>query len=776
MNLSKLFFTTVLSVGAGFAAFADVYDTWYQFVPNQADGFNNAYWEDPQNPGTQVAPEADKDYYVPAGKILRTQATATFAGRTLAVSGTIRPITAGGNHTYNDLRLLDGSVYVYSTHATLSGNVWVEGSVAINPFLYGSNTYNYQASFSSSSDAVLTMAITGSAASAKTKNFDRESAYASPAYVYGDWSGFLGEVRIGAWTCFRLGPGSAMGYSWTCGGKVKAETNAFIDLVATVKNVTFNALDLQSGAELSLNNSGETLPVITVQNDLNLCAGSKISFKTKYSPAINTTKFTQFIVEGIPLFKLGDVAAMNLPTDMVFEGVTIENFTDFPMPGGLKLRVRENADGSKDVVLGCGTPAVTMLLNNSSNGSSQPLAFENDACWSSGKVPSKDESVEAVVVVSSMDLHAWQDSIFPKLRLTLPSGTTLYHQGNKFEVAELIAVAGSSMTTYSASSAPGLFGILTVYPTDGKYFYLGGWNGDCFKIYSEIRGAGDIKLFYSNPTSINAELFGTNTSYSGSIYVSSDLAKQWDPTAEPALDACATLYLNDGRNLGGACPPEKSWKSLMVDNHSKVQARNDVIVTEPTRGVYVSTAARFIVPDGKMMSFAGPTTFGGELTKLGAGCLALGKAQFSVGGAEPTEMPAEVANLVVAEGSVMANDVQSFDGVALNFAAGTALAVNAGATDADLLDTGALMTKAGSSLTIADAKLKVNLCGADKIVGSEKTVALLTVPAAVAQTLQLDVPNHIPGFAVSVAPRTNDDTSVTYVATLARRGLTIIFH
>ena len=280
MNLSKLFFTTVLSVGAGFAAFAEDYDSWYQFVPNQADGFNNAYWEDPQNPGTQVAPEADKDYYVPAGKILRTQATATFAGRTLAVSGTIRPISAGGNHTYNDLRLLDGSVYVYSTHATLSGNVWVEGSVAINPFLYGSNTYNYQASFCSSSDAELTMAITGSAAFAKTKNFDRESAYASPAYVYGDWSGFLGEVRIGAWTCFRLGPGSAMGYSWTCGGKVKAETNAFIDLVATVKNVTFNALDLQSGAELSLNNSGETLPVITVQNDLNLCAGSKISFKS----------------------------------------------------------------------------------------------------------------------------------------------------------------------------------------------------------------------------------------------------------------------------------------------------------------------------------------------------------------------------------------------------------------------------------------------------------------------------------------------------------------
>ena len=763
MNLKNISLAILLVIAfVGFGR-ADEYETWYQFSSSltQADGLDAICWEDPANPGDLLPAENGKDYYIPSGKKLRASTTATFKGRTLAVAGTVQSISPGAQHTYNELRLLQGGQITYGTFSTLAGKVVVVGTASIAPFLYGSNQFGYSACFESDGDAVLNLAV--------TKADTREAAFNSPEVITGDWSGFNGELRIGAGTCVRLN-GSAMDFA----GKVTALAGSYIDVYNRPTTVQFGALDLQAGAELYVRDDWEQFAVITVTNSLTIHPGAKIGFSTMFKTTKDGKNLRTLVERGIALFKLTGAAAENAPSESDMAGVVIENFVDFPMPEGLRLCVRDNGDGTKDVVLG-GTPAITMILNNQSNGAANPRAFSegNGDCWSTGVVPAEDSDDFAVIVVSSLGLAAYGNIVRPNFHLTVPGDVTIYHQAESFTVGELTMVAGSSFCTYGAAGAPILRGKMIVYPQTGKYVSFGGWTGRNYRIYSEISGAGDIKVGYNQTTAISAELFGTNSNFSGRMYVTSD-ASQWDPAAEPALDICATLYLNDGRNLGGAYGGTDGWKALTVENHSKVTAKDDVIVTEPTRGVYVATAARFSVPEEKTMSFAGPITYGGELTKLGAGCLALGKAQFSDAGAAPTDTPTANANvLTVTEGSVSANDKDTFGGVATSFAAGTALCVDLDADDADLLAYGASFTKEGTTLAYADAALKVMFRGSAPVEG-EKTVAICTVPAEMSKTFRLDVQRKVGRCVAVVTTRTNDDGSVTYLATLSKHGLMLI--
>ena len=48
-----------------------------------------------------------------------------------------------------------------------------------------------------------------------------------------------------------------------------------------------------------------------------------------------------------------------------------------------------------------------------------------------------------------------------------------------------------------------------------------------------------------------------------------------------------------------------------------------MVADEPSRGVYVKNAARFIVPEGRVFDVREPVTFEGTLTKLGGGTLVL---------------------------------------------------------------------------------------------------------------------------------------------------------
>ena len=119
----KMTVATLVALSLMFAAYADSgYDSWFQQVVNDAEVFTSACWVDPADESqTKVAATAGNSYYVPAGKTAKTpNVNSTFPDAALAVAGTLRLLTWGKTYTFNDLRMLSGSVLAHGSYNYLA--------------------------------------------------------------------------------------------------------------------------------------------------------------------------------------------------------------------------------------------------------------------------------------------------------------------------------------------------------------------------------------------------------------------------------------------------------------------------------------------------------------------------------------------------------------------------------------------------------------------------------------------------------------------------------
>jgi hypothetical protein len=411
---------------------------------------------------------------------------------------------------------------------------------------------------------------------------------------------------------------------------------------------------------------------------------------------------------------------------------------------------------------------------NASSGSADKglLAFSHDECWSTGSVPAENFSGTALVEASAIAVNAWSDISRSKMKLTVKSGSTVYHQGKSLTLGELHMVGGCSVLTYSAATTPAFFGKIVVWP-GSKAVTFSGWNRKCYMMYAEISGSGEILLknsnntSLSNPTSVSMELFGTNVNYSGSFVVDS-LEDSWIPAS--GTDECTTLYLNDGRNLGGSYSGNDGWKALTVKGHSNVEVRDDVTLDEPTRGIYIENAARFKVPEGKTFAIKQNITFAGELEKLGAGRLSLG------GGAcfADSDPLAGTKRLAVSEGVLKIVSTNALDGVETSFAAGTSLELDAFPSGDGMAEWGIVNTKRDAPFASA-GKVKVSFVDDGSEVRDSMPVAICTVKAEAAASLPFAAGRLRSGFYVKTSLRDNGDGTMTLLAEHQRMGSRIIF-
>ncbi len=740
---------------AGMAS-AEDYTTWFQMdqsdesLPWRESSFTLQNWKDPQSGNLTVVTAGNK-YYVPAGYMIHTMPSATeFAGDSLAVAGTIYCTIPGGTvQPFKELRLLPGGRFQHSSRNYMKAEpLVVEGTVA-NPALLdmyqaAGNLTQYLGTWQGGPDAAIRIMHR------RIVGIPRETVISQQKALFADLSGYLGLLTVGQECCVLLNCNASKEYP----GSIEVETNAVLSTQLYSGSFTVGGLKLNPGAELMLYCAYGT-GSFTPYNVTN-----RFEASGNFRAGMDGWPAKPYLSDCVPVpfIHLTGPAAQTAADVSGAEcfGITKTG----PLPRRTWLGIEDVADG-KDVCFKF-DPVVRMMVNNGSNGSSkQAFDTANGSFWSTGVTPTADFEGDAVVDQGlALGLNAWQNLSFPKMMLTVDGGS-IYHQAATFEVAELNLVAGTTIYTYNNATRPTLKGRIVLYPGSSPVTFSG-WSGRTHVVEGELAGSGDLRLYGYQTTSIALELKGTNTAFSGGITVTSTA----DQYVEGSVDVCSTLYIHDGRNLGGAYSGTNAWKALTMENHTKLEALDDVTLDEPSRGVYVKNAARFIVSDGRVLDVREPVTYEGTLTKLGGGTLVLGgAARFFNGGTEPVDQPVVGSNVLsVAEGSLSVAATNAIDGLAVSLAAGVTLVVDPAATG-DLAAYGGVSLKTGSSISYAGGSIPVAFKEGFAMPDEKRvSVAICTVSAVVAQNLSFTLPTRYARHPVVPATRQNADGSVTFLA------------
>lgn len=749
------------------------------FWMNETDGihsytttsYTRENWAVPGS-GTLSAAAAGGKYYVPEGFQLNSSygnSPGRFAGDVLAVAGTIYCTCTGGvKLPFGELWMLPGSLFRHSSRNYMEAEkLVIKGSAEkpavfqmyqqanINTIYYGTWEGDENAAFKIIHSSI--------------NNIPLETVKSQTVQFQADLSSYKGLMTVGQECNAVLLNKNAMSYP----GVISVETNASLTTTLYSGEFTVGGLRFAAGADTTFYceyKTGNFAPY-NVTGSFETDGHLSVAFSGWPGKLYlrDNAEWTLFKLTGTAAETTADIS------DVKFTGLPKTG----PLPRNPRLDYVTTSDG-RNIVLKA-DPVVRMSTSNGSNGKDN-LAFDegNGSFWSTGSVP--DEEFEGDVVIDenlALGLAAWANVSFPKMRITVDGGA-LYHQAAGLSVEELNLVAGSMVCTYNNASTPTLNGRIVLYPGDTPVRFTG-WSNKRHVIAGELAGAGDLKLtvhdnaFTSN-TGIDMELRGINTGFSGNISVVSKDGQYVEGT-DGITDFCSTLYINDGRNLGGVYGGTNAWKALELAGHSRLHVLDDVTIDEPTRGVYINGSARMIVPDGLSLDIRENLTFGGVLTKLGGGMLTLGgAARFSDGG-EPTDVPAGDGNaLLVKEGSLRIMGTNAINGVAVNFAEGTELVVDPTA-EGDLAEYGALCTGTGSALSCDGESIAVRLEeGLTPPETGDTPIAICTVPASAAASLKFSAPRRYAGRLVETSTRSNADGSVTFLVTVKhRKGLAVSF-
>ena len=745
-----------------------------------SSSFTRANWGEDSH-----AARAGEKYLVPEGSLMVTPSSnGSFVGDVLAIAGELEGMAQTKTYTFKQLRLLPGGkVWNRANQGTItyttSGGTVVEG-MSENPaelaYFTGCGAVTYGGSFSGEKGAVVKL-------TSSTPEATRDAILDAVAVLTGSWEGYKGELIIGKNRYVKLNyrktdyasTGVLASYP---GGIAVAEGGILSTAYMTAHTCTVGDLTLEPGSELLVPVSGSgTFATYTVTNAFSASG----AFRIVFSAAADY----QFPIEplAVPLLHLVGPAA---ETAADLSEAVIENFElpdAGPMTANLRLELVDNDDGTKDVAVVHG-PAkgdyIVMLKGNNPGGVEDPRAFAvgNGNCWSSAEVPSTDYNGIAYVRSGcALTTERYVITRYEDMKLIVPDGNTLYHQGYDLIVGELYLCAGATIRTYSGAPHTTIDGRLIICPQMGKTAIItGDGNGKSvtvlYQLQADISGAGDLTLTARDDvTPITYELSGDNGGFHGALAFKSTAARYG-----AGVDAAVVYKVNGEDCLGGDYAGVASWQALQFSNFAKVYINENNFVTNATRGLYVEGGARIDVAAEKTLSVVGSTTYsaGGKIVKTGSGRLALGKALFTENGEEPTGKPSvSGAFLDVNAGSVAANDKDTFNGVSVTFAEGTAFGVDLEAKDEGLRSFGAVNTNALFASTASDGKIHLDVAG-EVLTDREVAVGVCTV-SATAPALSFDYPSRISRRHVSVARRANSDGTITYVLTVAgKQGIVLI--
>ena len=751
--------TPVLAAAAltlAFVVYGDAtdYSDWFQQAVHNVDVFTSACWVDPgDETQTKVTATSGNSYYVPPGMTALTPtANSTFPDAALAVAGTLQLRNYNTTHTFNDLRLLAGAELKHNSYNYIAGNVTIEGTVEsparMNIFYYGMNNhFEYRANFSGGAGAVVR---TGSA----TASVTREKMEACYLGISGSWGNFFGRWIIGSNTCARLS-GSAK----TFPGTISIERNGLIRFPDSSSfNVTIGDLDLGDGSMVKYVSGNHGL--VTVTNSLNI-SGSPLFILGCDIPVTNV----------LHVLRLSGAAAQNAPdvSNLRLElGYSVGNLID-----DAHAVLRDNGDGTKDVCFVWNDLVHMVTSNGSYDVAKSAFNPANASYWSTGEIPDSSFAGKVYCATRAIQWKGWSHFSYPEM--SLYTRGNIYAHVHSLNLREIVVLGDLNLYTYSGPSETEIKAPLKL---NGHQVGLRGRESRKMVLSGEVSGAGGLVIQWDGADGANfsADIKGINTNFAGRVHVYSR-AGLYD--AANGVDTAARMEFHDARNLGGVYEGADSWKALQVTGYSYVECSGDIVLSEPTRGLFVNGGARFNVPSGKTLEIDYPVTYGGEFMKVGPGSLVLGCAApcFATTGV-PYRLPIEGTTvLTVAGGSLRIAATNAVNGLAVSFAAGTALAVDPCPADADLRDYGAINTKWGAPFASTQGgAIPVSFLDR-QFPDTAFSVAICTVSQTASETLQFDVPGTVKSRKCTVTTRTNPDGTVSFVADFsAKPGFILSFY
>ena len=563
---------------------------------------------------------------------------------------------------------------------------------------------------------------------------------------------------------------------------------------------------IERGGSLSLKEFGDTVTV----KELSLAAGSRLWFNqasqtldgklwcVRATDALTVDGpveiYSMPIIRGIEHFRipiLAGPATSTFTTNDFYITYTAEKYN-------LDLHLEVGTDEvTGDRTLYVVSHGFVYQVSNYSGeggragGDGSPSSITNDAAWWGGLAPHPTNSLAHYRTARGLcTLYAPNERYeFPCWTFRLQNGE-LCLQTRTFEVPEFFC-DGGTIGIGMLSNGPDIRLVAPhIHFTHGRVM-VRAWRADTLILDGELDGPGDILFTSWSSTSSpksNYGLTGLNTNYTGSITVSQG---EYRDEYISFGNKHPTLYVNDGRNLGGA-KAEFDPRALTLTHMAKLLVTNTVGVTLAdglNRGVYLHEKGRFDVRETNgVLDVQWPLLLSGKMWKEGLGTLVLGKGMKHEAddGGELTDVPRAGSNLFeIVAGTVKIANADALAGVETTIDAGATLQLAIDPANADLTEYGIRNTTVDAPFALAASfggKLPLTLdnAGTEIPAGCRvMTNALVTVKStsaeAVGAMLSAVKPWRTWGFKSEIVPRVNGDTDTTTLLLVSRSCGTALY-
>ena len=402
-------------------------------------------------------------------------------------------------------------------------------------------------------------------------------------------------------------------------------------------------------------------------------------------------------------------------------------------------------------------------------------SLTNAAAWSDGLVPSAEHAPAHYFSARNLRTLVAQSSDydFPCLSFT-KAGSQLTLFTKSFRVPEFIAFGNPIIwtgqqieSTIVADRFEAVSGIIE----------LGAYCAKTLTIDAEIVGAADFMMSGVSGTSAakgNYVLTGLNTNFSGNITLAQkeQTSGRWNFN-----NLFQTLYVEDGRNLGGAKEAFDS-KALTIKDMARLAVTNADVTLEAglNRGLCIEGIGRLYVNEPGSLTVNWPVRVQGTMFKEGSGTLALGGGMTVIGG-----QSADATNrlFVVTNGYVKALSAGCVDGLTVSLAANaaTGLKLDYTTADAELAQFGLKNVATDTPFEGGDINVSIENLTCDAFRSDRGKLGLITVKTTAADYVasKLKVA-RVPNFDVKVEREDDAETGwTTFSAKLTPRGFILTY-
>ncbi len=607
-----------------------------------------------------------------------------------------------------------------------------------------------------------------------------------------DCSGYLGQIDVkpdrsdvafGEWdTCLMLGDitvgGSVRVFA---GSAIEARTGVYYGssgvsyTTGSPTECTVGSLELRANSAILVwgKTSTPTNGIIHVRDALSVTA--PVAVKIKYDPRTASTNKVTILTA--PASSALDAADFTLGFD------TANYMSDYSLA--------VESDGVTKSLVAVFEPTVWQVSNygneyakDQATGAS---SLTNSAAWSDNLVPSDTHAPSAYYVGKDRYLRTLvndNDFDFPCRSFTLDGGRLIVFT-KSFRVPEFRAQNNASIFLGQGNGKVKTIKADRFVANSGTVNFAA-YANQTMIVDAEITGDATILVQDTGGTSSprgHYLLTGLNTNFTGNITVSQSQKQGGNWTFE---DKFQTLYVNDGRNLGGA-KEAFGPKALLIKDMGRVSVTNGTVTLESglNRGIYVdglgvepgNPGGRLFTDADSTLVVNWPVTLNGKLMKEGAGTLVLGGGALFDGGA-----PKANSNLFeVAAGTLVVASHSALDGMETTFDNGTSLTLKVDPANADLMKYGILNAKTETPFTLGAGLSKLPLTldttAFPDITEKRRAFGLVTVTNTAAAAVRALMPTgkFCPDVHNMIVERENaGEGTVTFELQLERLGLTVI--